>query len=272
MDIHDLYELCVQSPGHLVPLLRAIHGGRPTVLGEDFAGTGALSRAWCEADAKASAIAVDLDPVVLARAEHPRVRRVVGDVRGPVGVGGAELAADIVFVGNFSIGYLHSRAELIVYLRRSAGRLRPGGVVVCDTYGGASAFTPGVVERPHPIPPGRFPGVPVGARILYCWEQREADPLTAMVTNVIHFRLEAPAPDGTGVEIVREWPEAFAYRWRLWSVPELRDAMEEAGLTRTDVYATLPDAVDEDGVAYVDPVTGEDLEASFIVLVAGRAG
>ena len=41
----DLYEVCVQSPTHVVDLLRAIHGGEPTRLGEDFAGSGAVSRA-----------------------------------------------------------------------------------------------------------------------------------------------------------------------------------------------------------------------------------
>ena len=39
----------------------------------------------------------------------------------------------------------------------------------------------------------------------------------------MHFRVER---DGC---IIQEETDAFVYRWRLWSVPELRDAMREGG-------------------------------------------
>ena len=267
MDIHELYELCVQSPDHMVPLLIAIHAGSPAILAEDFAGTGALCRAWCAASPGRRAVAVDLDPAVLARAAaQAGVEVVPGDVRSASDP--ARHAGDIVFAGNFSIGYMHTRADLMAYMRHAADRLRPGGVLVIDTYGGESAFRLGSVERTHPVPAEAHPPVPAGSRIVYTWEQREADPLTGMVTDVLHFRLERG--EGRDREILREWPEAFVYPWRLWSVPELRDAMREAGLARTDVYATLPDAVDAEGNAYIQPVTAEDLDDSFIVLVAGR--
>ncbi len=266
MDIHDLYELCVQSPGHLAPMLRAIHGGSPAVLGEDFSGTGALCRVWADGGPSARAIAVDRDPAVLERARHGRVATVAVDVRDAGRLRG--LKADVVFAGNFSIGYLHTRGELLAYLRVARERVGDRGVFVCDTYGGASAFVPGVVERAHRVPAGRYPGVADGSRVLYSWEQREADPLTGRVRDVLHFRLESPGKDGP--EIVGEWPEAFVYEWRLWSVPELREAMLEAGFASTEVYSTMPDAVDDEGVAYVEPVSGAEVGESFIVLVAGR--
>lgn len=265
MDIHDLYELCVQSPEHLAPMLRAIHGGEPRVLGEDFSGTAALCRAWAEASG-ARAIAVDQDSAVLARAAHERVTTVAADVRDAPRLRG--LKADVVFAGNFSIGYLHTREELLAYLRLARERTADRGVFVCDTYGGTSAFTPGIVERAHPVPAALHPELPLGSRVLYAWEQREADPLTARVIDVLHFRLESPGPDGP--EIVQEWPDAFVYDWRLWSVPELREAILEAGFARTAVYGTMPDAVDGDGAAYVEPMSGDDVGESFIVLVAGH--
>ena len=131
-------------------------------------------------------------------------------------------------------------------------------VFICDTYGGESAFLTGQVHRPHPMGDGRV--------CRYTWEQRDADPTTGMVTDVIHFRIER-----AGV-IEHELFDAFVYEWRLWSVPELRDAMLDAGFSSTQVYAKLADAWDEDGNAYVEPVTdgGEELDESFIVLVVGR--
>lgn len=253
LDRHDLYELCVQSPVHLVPLLRAIHGQEAKVLGEDFAGTAALSCRWVQDVPEGRAIAVDLDAEALARhGEDSRVRRLAADVST------AEGAVDVLFVGNFSIGYMHTRAELVAYLAHARARLRPGGVFVCDTYGGESSFLTGHVHRHHNLPDGR--------RVRYTWEQRFADPLTGMVTDVLHFRIEK------GGVIEDEMPDAFVYEWRLWAVPELRDAMREAGFTLTEVYQKLPDAEDEDGNIYIDAVSDpEELDDSFIVLVAARA-
>ncbi|GAB4386360.1 MAG: hypothetical protein Kow0022_15120 [Phycisphaerales bacterium] len=252
MDRHDLYELCVQSPGHLVPLLKAIHGRGPTVLGEDFAGTAALSCRWVEDVPGGCAIAVDLDADAIARhGRDDRIERQVVDVRRATG------NVDVLFVGNFSIGYMNTRADLLEYLRHVRSRLNPGGVFICDTYGGESAFLTGHVHRHHPLPDGR--------RVRYTWEQRRADPLTGMVTDVLHFRVEK------GGVIEEEWPDAFVYEWRLWSVPELRDALGEAGFADTAVYQKLPDAQDDQGNLYIEPVTDPDeLDDSFIVLVAAR--
>jgi hypothetical protein len=250
---HDLYELCVQSPKDLVPLLRAIHGHDPKVLGEDFAGTAALSHLWVER-AGCSAIAVDFDEETLTRrGEHERITKHLSDVRE------VSDPCDLLFVGNFSIGYLHTRAELVEYLTHCHKRLEAsGGVFVCDTYGGESAFTLGGVHRAHPMPGGKL--------CRYTWEQHAADPTTGMVTNLIHFRVER-----AGV-IEFELEDAFVYEWRLWSIPELRDAMVEAGFRETQVYAKLADAVDDEGNAYVMPVEDgeEELEDSYIVLVVAR--
>lgn len=249
---HDLYELCVQSPKDLVPLLRAIHGGDPLTLGEDFSGTAALSHLWVEQD-QAKAIAADFDKEALhKRGDHDRITKHQCDVRD------VNEPCDVLFVGNFSIGYLHSRNELVEYLKHARSRLEPGGVFICDTYGGETAYRLGGVHRAHPMPGGKL--------CRYTWEQNEADPTTGMVTNLIHFRVER-----AGV-IEFELEDAFVYEWRLWSVPELRDAMSDAGFTESLVYAKLADAVDEDGKAYVLPVDDgqEELEESFIVLVVAK--
>jgi hypothetical protein len=273
---HDFYELCVQSPADLVPFLRAIIGNNSgeqasdLVLGEDFAGTAALSFAWVNDRPDARAIAVDIDADTLAyRGTHDRIDRITGDVR--TATDPQHHACDAIFVGNFSIGEIHHRPGLVEYFRRSRERLTARehpGVFVCDTYGGESTYLLGEVHRDHPMPADwsdRF-DLPRGCRVRYTWEQREANPLTARVVNVCHFRVELA---GT---ILHEWPDAFVYTWRLWSVPELRDALTEAGFRETHVYAKLADAVDDQGRAYVTPVNDpDDLDDSFIVCVCGVA-
>lgn len=268
LDRFDCYELCVQSARHIVSFLRAVHGGEPIALREDFSGAGAVSRRWCAeglkdtGDARALCVDLDADAVTRARALADaeglaaRLRVVQDDALTTR----ADDPADVVFVGNFSIGYIYSRAALVAYLRASRERLSRGqrgfggGVFACDTYGGAGAFRLGGIERKHPSR-GR-------ELIRYTWLHEEADPITSMVTNSISFRVEV---DG---EVVQEWPRAFVYRWRLWSIAELREAMLEAGFAAAEVYRDVNVAPGQTPRPVADPVElGED----WIVLVVARA-
>jgi hypothetical protein len=268
LDHFDCYELCVQSPRHVVSLLRAVHGGEPLLLREDFCGTAAVARRWAmegrsRGDA-ARAFCTDLDAETLARA---KARAVAEDVADRLELVQADALrcedttpADVVFVGNFSIGYCHTREALVRYLRRSRERLKRGnggfggGIFACDTYGGAGQWRKGSLERTHT---GR------GAEIVkYLWQQEEADPTTGMVTNSISFRV---LENG---DLAADLPRAFVYRWRLWSIPELREAMEEAGFTSTAVYSDLNLAPGEPA----RPADPSELGEDWIVLVAAREG
>ena len=253
-DIYTLYEACVQSPAEMTAMLRAIHGRHPKILAEDFSGTAALCRYWASHVEQGRAIAVDRDPEPLSRViGAPGVEVIQADVMLAEGKG------DCLFAGNFSIGYHHTRPDLLAYLRHVRDRLNPGGVFVCDTYGGETAYTIGRVVRDVPLRDGLL--------CKYQWEQRAADPLTGRVTDVLHFRVLDED------EVIADFPDAFTYEWRLWSVPELRDAMAEAGFARSDVYAELPDAIDDQGNAYAEPITDPDwIGDNFIVCVAGRLG
>jgi hypothetical protein len=235
----------------MVPFLRAVHGGRARVLREDFCGSGGVCRAWAAQGPGFRAIGVDHDRDPLARLRGmARVKAVRADVLD------CGLRADIISATNFPIGYWHTRRALVRYLRLTRTRLNRRGVFVCDTYGGASAFEPGSTRRDF------WPGG--GVRVRYTWEQREADPLTGLVLDVIHFRADK---DG---EVIADLPEAFVYRWRLWSITELRDA-DEAGFASSEVYADLADAVDSDGRLYVRPVgSPAELGPDYIVCLAAR--
>lgn len=270
MDRFDCYELCVQSPRHITRFLRDLHaragsGDQPTALREDFCGTAAISRRWIAEARKAGltprAIATDLDPAVIARARADALGEdVLNDLALHIGdaihapVAPAD-ACDVVFVGNFSIGYIASRSDLLGYLARSRERLAlgnagfGGGVFVCDIYDSPSKYTLGCVNRRHPSR-GR-------ELIHYTWEHRSADILNARVENAIHFRIEL---DG---EIVQELFDAFVYRWRLWSIVELRDAMHEVGFGDVQVFAEVADGARPIG-------SSEEMPESGVVCVAAR--
>lgn len=250
LDRFDCYELCVQSPRHVVTFLRSLGEVvqlTHSVLREDFCGTAGVSRRWVEEGERRGeawrAAAVDNDPETLAKARsliEDAVRCGLFRVDASPALLTADCiqsepsradACDVIFVGNFSIGYIHEREHLVKYLKACKARLDSGnagfggGCFVCDIYGGAGAFRLGGLQRTHP---GRGKEV-----ILYSWLHEEADPRTGMVQNSISFRVVI---DG---EVVGELPRAFVYRWRLWSLAELQDAMLVAGFSRVDVYKDI---------------------------------
>lgn len=269
LDRFACYELCVQSTGILASFLHALHAQQPTVLREDFAGTAALSRRWVRDGLRVGqlrrALAVELDEPTLARARALAIQEGIKDgiefVRADCLTQPAlpTDGADIVFVGNFSIGYIHHRTDLLAYFRACRQRLAlgnagfGGGLLAVDTYGGASAFQPGGLQRVHPSK-GK-------AIVHYAWRHEQADPRTAMVENSISFRVEV---DG---QIIAELPRAFVYRWRLWSIAELREAMHEAGFASTEVYKEVRLAPGQTPSPVASP---EELGTDWVVLIAAR--
>ena len=71
----------------------------------------------------------------------------------------------------------------------------------------------------------------------YVWDQHRYDPIQNRVVNYIHFEFE----DGSKMK------RAFRYEWRLWSLPELRDLLLEAGFSKVDVYWEGVDEETEEG-------------------------
>lgn len=250
MDRYDLYELAATDPRRTLPFLLAVHGGAPTALREDFCGSGALARAWAASDASRSSIAVDLDPEALDALRA----RLTDDARARVALRCADVMAaadqaDLIAALNFPIGYFHARQALLAYFRHARSCLRPSGVLVFDTYLGRDALTPSEVDQ-------ELPG-----GVTYTWEQREADPLTGRVLNAMHFTMGRRGPS------IRD---AFVYDWRLWSVPELRDALTEAGFGAVHVYARLGDAIDGQGRVLLRTAEPDDLDDNDVVYLAAR--
>ena len=220
-DRHLLYERAVQCPeaelGLLTRLLR--RAGQPALrLREDFSGTALLSSSWVAGGPRRTAVAVDLDPAVhrwAAAHRLPglgaaagRLRLVQADVRraprGPF---------DAILALNFSYQVFHRRADLLAYFRAARRALAPGGLFMVDLFGGWLAQQE-VVERRR-----------IGGGVTYVWEHLSCDPITHRVQCAIHFEL----PGG------RRLRRAFTYDWRLWTLPELSDLMEEAGFDRLEV-------------------------------------
>jgi len=131
---------------------------------------------------------------------------------------------DFVCAMNFSYWVFKRRRDLVAYFRSVRGSLRPGGVFACNAFGGTGAEKP-LEERTRIATTRDCEGDRVPP-FTYVWQQQSFNPVDHRLTASIHFRFR----DGT---VMRN---AFHYDWRLWTLPEIEEAMREAGFREVHFY------------------------------------
>ncbi len=199
---------------------RKFRGTTPSVLREDFCGTALVCAEWVKRLPEGRAIGVDLDRPTLdwGRTHNiepigddaARVELVCADVRDG---DKRDVRPDVVAALNFSYCCMKRRADLRDYFASVYRSLDDDGIFVLDCYGGPEAQQPQVEIT-------EYDGFD------YEWDQDSFNPITAEATCYIHFKVKG----GPRLE------KAFRYDWRVWTMPELTDLLEEVGFQRTDVY------------------------------------
>lgn len=260
--------------------LMYVGGRQPLHLQEDFCGTALLSTEWLRNDPRRTAVGLDLDVEALnwcmennvnaigadssrislfhgnvlqpceaklvsfdsgdcirtirldPSEEDPRMDDQQSILQGdcissprtmPLKISSKQLPGrDIVCAFNYSCCCLHKRKELVLYFRHVLGFLsRRGGIFVMDLYGGTSSEQKLRLQR-------RF------ANFKYVWEQAEFDIIERKTRISLHFHLQKPQ---------KKLPYAFSYSWRLWSLPEIKDCLEEAGFQSVHFWIRqMPDS------------------------------
>jgi SAM-dependent methyltransferase len=232
-DRHLLYTPAVQSvEGDLdlfASIYRRLRRQPASHLREDFCGTAALACAWAARGGSYRAWGVDQDGPTLAWARRRRLPS-LGAAAARVTLVQADVCrvtlprVDLILALNFSYWVFQRRAELGAYFRAARRSLRRGGMLILDAFGGTDALQ-ALVERRR-VPASRGPD---GGRVpsfVYVWEQEDFDPVSHRLRSHIHFRLR----DG------REVRRAFSYDWRVWTLPEIRELLVEAGFREARVY------------------------------------
>lgn len=255
-DRHALYQLAVQDPTWEMELIENIfrqrRGRAPQRLREDFCGTALSACEWVQRGRTHRAIGVDLDAEVLdwARTHNlvrlsPSAAKRLTLLQSDVLTADTGLA-DLVLAFNFSYWIFKERATLRQYFSRVRASLRPDGLFFLDAYGGHDAFR----EMRERQDFGRF---------TYIWDQAEYEPVTGDTTCHIHFAF----PDGSRLR------QAFTYHWRLWTLPELRELLAEAGFSKVTVYFEGTDSRTGEGNGeFVPAERGEADPAWIAYLVA----
>ena len=255
-DRHELYELAVQGTesdcAMIDRVFRKLRNRLPTSLREDFCGTGLLARDWVQWRPTNTAIGVDLDPKVLRRGreriaslsenQRDRIELKKGDVNCVRTSG-----VDVLVALNFSYFIFHSREKLREYFSNAATHVRAGGMIFIDAYGGSGSWSVGEEER-------SLDG------FTYVWDQAKVNPITHEVVNHIHFRF----PDGS------EMRRAFTYEWRLWTLPEIKEVLVEAGFRNPVVYWEGTDHKSGEGNSVFKPSRAGEACEGWIVYIAAQ--
>lgn len=254
-DRYELYERSVQDVDYDCDLVermfRRRYGRAPSFLREDFCGSAAMACAWVERHPHNCAFGIDLDPVpldwarenhVAALSEHEagRVALLRGDVRD-VETG----LVDVAVAFNFSYFVFHQRGELLGYFEKTRNRLRRQGLLAIDLYGGADSHRALSETRDM----GDYK---------YVWDQAAFDPITYRALNHIHFEF----PDGSRLE------RAFSYDWRLWSLPELRDLLFDAGFSHVQAYWERTDRKSNEGTGSYYPAQRANDDPAWVAYLA----
>jgi ubiquinone/menaquinone biosynthesis C-methylase UbiE len=230
-DIHELYEEAVQNVENEVEFIqttfRQLTGRTAYLLREDFCGTASASCQWVRQGREYQAIGVDIDPQVLEWGRKHRVARLTAEDQARVSLIEADVQTvetpkvDVLVAFNFSYWVFRERQQMIAYMRRCYAALKDDGVLFMDMFGGPESFE----ETREKTKLDGF---------TYVWHQAEFHPVTNHMLCHIHFKF----PDGSKIK------KAFSYSWRMYTAPELRDMLLEAGFSKATVYW---EGEDEDG-------------------------
>ncbi|MEM1186202.1 MAG: class I SAM-dependent methyltransferase [Planctomycetota bacterium] len=239
-DRHALYQASVQNVEAEIDFVdktyRKLRGKRARLLREDFCGTGNTSCEWVRRRKDNVAVGLDIDEPTLAwgrehcigtlpEADRDRVTLLPRDVLIP----GDAIGMDAILAMNFSYWLFQTREEMVNYLRIVRESLADDGILFQDFYGGSEAGTEQEERRKCSLPDK-------GGSFTYVWDQNKYNPITGEMFCRIHFEFK----DGTRMT------DAFTYTWRLWSLPEIRELLAEAGFSKTTVYWE-GDELDDDG-------------------------
>ncbi len=256
-DVHELYEESVQSVETEIEFLaetfQELRGRAAVSFREDFCGTASASCEWVRTGPQRHAVGVDIDAAVLKwgrrnrvarlpEADRPRVRLLNEDVMKV-----ETEQVDILAAFNFSYWTFKTRDLMRTYFSKVYASLVADGVFFLDAYGGPEAYE----EQKEKTKYDDF---------TYIWDQKLFEPVTSRAVCHIHFKF----PDGSRIK------KAFSYDWRLWTLPELSEILQEVGFKKVRVYWEGEDEDGEGTGEFSEDDTGEADLAWIAYVVAEK--
>ena len=228
---YHLYTCAVQDPKETVKTIDSIftQNFKKNALSirEDFCGTFLVGCEWIKSSANRKAVGIDLGAEPLKYADNnisnlldtqERARAILHrqDVRIPT-----LPRVDVIIAENFSFYVLQKRAELVSYFRTCLSSLEKEGLLILDMIGGRE-FT---ATPRRDVKPLKKSETKLASNVFYRWTQRSFNPVTNNGQYSIDFKIK------------NKWHnEVFQYDWRVWTIPEVKEALVDAGFDEVLIY------------------------------------
>ncbi len=256
-DIHTLYEIAVQNVEQEYDFVnttyRKIKGYNAHTLREDFCGTANMSCEWVKNRKKNTATGVDIDTKVLAWGEKNNLVKLTSKVRKRITLIEEDVLtiktkpAQVILAMNFSYQLFKTRKLMKHYFKQVHKSLTDDGIFFMDAFGGYKAYK----EMREKTKLKDF---------TYIWEQENYNPITGDMTCHIHFHF----PDKSRLQ------KAFTYEWRLWTLPELREILDEAGFSNITVHWEGTDKKTGQGNGIYKPSRQGDADPAWVCFLTAE--
>ena len=222
-DKYFYYKKSVQSPPEDIQFFQKTYKHffkKPAyIFREDFCGTFYLAYHWIQKHSKNKAIAIDADKEPLEYGNVHHLSKLKESQKKRLTVLNKNVLdkklpkAEIITVSNFSYYALRERNLMLKYFKNIHKALLTKGLFIIDVLGGPDCEELSEEEVQH-------------KNFSYYWDQDYFDPIKRTGRFYIHFKRKG--------EKKRE--KVFSYHWRLWSLPELKDILLEAGFSKVYIY------------------------------------
>jgi SAM-dependent methyltransferase len=230
-DRHELYEASVQNVeeecNFISKTFSALRGRKALSFREDFCGTASAACHWTTLSPEHTSIGVDLDSEVLEWGRENRLGKLTAEQQAHIELKLSDVMTvetdqvDAVGAFNFSYWIFQTRPLMIQYFKRIRESLKDDGIFFLDAFGGYESME----EMKEKTKYDNF---------TYIWEQARYSPISGEMEFHIHFKF----PDKSKLK------RAFSYTWRLWTLPEIKELLLEAGFRNPTVYW---EGTDKDG-------------------------
>ena len=261
-DRHLLYQQAVQDVETEIDFviqtwyeLRSRHALK---LREDFCGTANTACEWVRRHGDHHAVAVDLDEGVLEWGRAHNLARLSADQITRIRLLREDVLylqsepVDIILAMNFSYYLFLDRGELCRYFSNALDSLVTDGILFLDAYGGS--------EAPMNLTEPRDCEDEDGNSFTYIWEQSEFNPIDSCMNCHIHFEFSDKS----------RMDRAFSYRWRLWTLPEIRETLYEAGFSQVDIYWEGTDEDKNEGNGIYTPSETGDADPGWVCYIVAQ--
>ena len=256
-DKHYYYLKSVQAPeadlDFINTMYKEMYQIQPKTLREDFCGTFALCCEWVKYHEENISYGVDIDSDPINYGKSNYLSKLLPQQQERVFINKSDVLSqnlvnvDVVCALNFSYYLFKKREQLKRYFKLVHRSLNEKGVLVLDSFGGSKCHEANEEETEDEE-----------YKYSYFWDQDNFNPITNEAQFYIHFKRQG--------EKRRE--RVFSYDWRMWSIVEIRELLEEAGFKKSLVYWEGTDEEGEGDGNFSPTERGEECDSWVAYIVA----